>query len=813
MEPETLLTPLSPGEQKLEPITNEFVMKEAIEITPKVVARWRDIETVRLIRNYLAIEVVLLLSAIVVTAAPAPLAPNRSNTTPPPIKLEKIELISTNRILLLKAKKDISNETADSLPLALGLKPEKHPKKLKQWRVFSIPPGKDKHEIITILKRSGRFEYVEEPKVYTTQETIPNDPMFPSLWGMTNISAPLAWDKIKEAPDVVVAVVDTGIDFTHPDLVDNLWTGPNGEHGYVATNGVVLPGGQDDHGHGTHVAGTIGAVGNNGVGVVGLAWSARIMAMKVLHHGSGTDIDIVNGYEKLVELKESGVNVIVSNHSYGGNGTDQFLEDGFQLLDEADIFSAVAAGNSNIDIDQSPFLPADFPFNSMVVATAIDSGNKKASFSNFGLIGTDIAAPGVGILSTTRSNTYSLFSGTSMAAPHVAGVAVLLRQSAPQLSASKIRDVILHPDSYDSLPQLYQNNTSAKVNLWKALNNLGAPSNRPPVITSASPYTLITNSSTYSFSATAHDPDGDSIRLSGFQDNRDFANFIPNLIKKNGFVFSSTNGTITVSGNPFAYQFASFLNIGASDNRGGAAITNTGFEFLLDRNLRRPIPVKTWLAHTNAGTNSVSFTFDVDDQSKSNYSVIIHLLNDQAGFQGWFGLTPGPTEITISPGFDHIRPISIRIFCMDRYLNYTNTEPVLFAGQPIRCPVMLSTNEGNVPLSVSFNTGANCWLSVQDYLNNANITTTSGQFIISNPGFMLAGAITTYPRSGPAPYESDVTLHPIFASRFLGAPKPSRIANLTISKAPTVTGPWSHFTNFTDTIEGPSQFYRLDISK
>lgn len=758
------------------------------------------------------IFLLLLLPLSALSAPPVPTRPNNGLT-----KREfSLPTESTNRILLLKPKASTKLEDVDRVARGLGLQKGNHPKKLL-WRQFVIPPGKSKADTVTALKQSGLFEHITEPKIYKTQETIPNDPMFPQLWGLTNIMAPTAWDRIRETPDVVVAVVDTGIDFSHPDLVENLWTGPQGEHGYVATNGVVLPGGIDDHGHGTHVAGTIGAVGNNGVGVVGLAWKTKIMAMKVLHHGSGSSVDIVNGYEKLVELKESGVPVLVSNHSYGGSGSDPFMEDGFKLLADADIFAAVAAGNSNTDIDQRPFHPASFPFNNMVVATASDIAGEKAGFSSFGILGTDIAAPGVSILSTTRSNTYSLFSGTSMAAPHVAGLATLLRQQAPHLSASRIRDVILHPASYDVSPEFYQNNTSAKINVAKALDNLDVPSNNIPVITSVSPYTLITNSDYYPFSATAIDLDGDPLRWAGFQVNQDFANYIPGLMKKNGFMLNTTNGTIVLSGNPFAYQFASYLNIGVSDNRGGAAITNTGFEIKLDRSLRRPIPVKTWMAWTNSGTNSISFIFDVDDTNKTDYSCILELINSNGGWQGYFGYTPNPATSTIAPGFD-LRITAMKLFVMDKFFNYANQSQSFNEHFPC-ATIGHTTNEGNVPFDVDFSftptvTNGTCWALLLDAISGSILPHDGEKIRFETPGMMLVRALT-YNRGVTYPGGMDWIIVPVFASRFLVGETntpPPRTVNVTVLKATQVTGPWSFFTNFTDAVKQGEEFYRLEIT-
>ncbi len=768
----------------------------------------RDEEKVVLIVFWVLVAVILSYRLSV----GAPLHPPR---TPALVTRTNNVPDDSNRVILVKLK-----NRAPAAPLTLDMpgqsfKLEPVGKRLR-WHQHVVPPGQDKHATIKRFQNSGLFEHVMEPRIYKTQET-PNDPRYSELWGLTNIQANLAWDTIRDATNVVVAVVDTGIDFSHPDLVGNLWTGPNGEHGYVATNGTVIPGGLDDHGHGTHVAGTIGAVGNNAIGVAGLAWKTRIMAMKVLHHGSGNSVDIANGLEKLVELKESGVPVLVSNHSYGGGGADPLMEDAFSMLADADIFCAVAAGNSNQDIDVNVFHPASFPFLNMVVATASDSLGRKATFSNFGIVGTDIAAPGVSILSTTRSNTYTRFSGTSMAAPHVAGLATLLRQQAPNLKATQIRDVILNPASSDFSTNFWQNNTSARINAAKALANLGAPSNRPPVITSVSPYTLIPDTKPVLLTANAHDPDGNPLTWSSSQTSAQ--SFIKNLMARNGFTTQTGDGAVAVSGNPFAYQTASEIRLSVSDGRGGAASTNTGFEFALDRSLRRTIPIKTWSVRTNAAAwDLVNWTLDVEGTNQADYSYII-LFGFPGGNTSYFyGGTPSPTEQAASMGRSS-SDFSMRLFMMDKWLNWTNTSLIYFPPDKpgkVQCVVSMTTNESNVPFVGTFDMTKSLGVFTTAFVGDAFERTafSNGKFIqeypFENPAVRIMFCQVWNFNTG----DSDTVLQPIFASRFLGVGPPPQIATLTIQGSDQVTGPWNQLTNTTKiVVSEPSKFYRLNIEK
>ncbi len=285
--------------------------------------------------------------------------------------------------------------------------------------------------------------------------TTPNDPLFSSLWGLgdgAGLSAQRAWNISTGSSDVVVAVIDTGVDYNHPDLRDNMWSNPgevpnNGidddANGYVddvyginAMYGAARPGDpMDENGHGTHVAGTIGAVGHNGLGVVGVNQNVRIMALRFLGaSGSGSLAGAITAIDYMITLKNRGVDVRVANNSWGGSGYAPALAEAIQRAEEAGIVFVAAAGNDGADNDVEPSYPANFEMSNVVSVAALDEWGNLASFSNYGATTVDIAAPGVGIYSTFPGNRYVKLSGTSMATPHVAGALALLFAAEPTLN-------------------------------------------------------------------------------------------------------------------------------------------------------------------------------------------------------------------------------------------------------------------------------------------------------------------------------------------------------------------------------------------
>ncbi len=288
---------------------------------------------------------------------------------------------------------------------------------------------------VAALRGDPNVLYAEPDYIAHAQPTTPNDPYYGSQWGLSKISAPAAWDMATGSSSVIIAIVDTGIDLTHPDLncADKLMTGWN----FVAGNNTP----NDDNGHGTHVAGIAAACGNNGAGVAGVAWGVRLMPVKVLDSGgSGYYSDIAAGITYAVD---NGAKVV--NLSLGGAGSSTTLADAVQYAHDHGVLVVAAAGNcaqggSACGNLSNPIMyPAAYP--TVLAVAATDSGDNWASFSEHrSYVG--VAAPGVSIYSTLRGGGYGSMSGTSMATPYVSGLAGLLWSFAPSFTVDQIQNTI-----------------------------------------------------------------------------------------------------------------------------------------------------------------------------------------------------------------------------------------------------------------------------------------------------------------------------------------------------------------------------------
>lgn len=334
-------------------------------------------------------------------------------------------------------------------------------------REVSLPPQVPVEVAVRRYERTAGVEYAEPDLVVSRSQTLtPNDPEYPRLVGLNNtgqtggtpdadIDAPEAWTRTVGTAASVVAVIDTGVDLSHPDLRENIWTNPgelagNGvdddENGYVDDvhgwdffndDASVYDGPEDDHG--THVAGTIAGTGGNGLGVTGVSWRSRVMALKFLGPGgSGYVSDAVAALDYAVRQ-----GVRVSNNSWGGPTSSRTLRDAIDRAGAAGHLVVAAAGNDGVNLEGTPTYPASYPSGNIVSVAATDQDDRLATFSNYGSTSVDLAAPGVRILSTLPGGAYGQYSGTSMAAPHVTGAALLLLSEDPDATVADLRSRLL----------------------------------------------------------------------------------------------------------------------------------------------------------------------------------------------------------------------------------------------------------------------------------------------------------------------------------------------------------------------------------
>ena len=343
---------------------------------------------------------------------------------------------------------------------------------LQQISIKAGPQGQSfsRDELLATIKAleaSGLYEYVEPDWTVHLLQT-PSDTAFTNgtLWGLQNtgqsggavgvdVNAVAAWGVTTGAPNVIVGVVDTGVRYSHQDLIGNMWVNPgeipgnsidDDDNGYVddiyGINAITGSGDpMDDHDHGTHVAGTIAATANDSGQHVGLAFGTKIMALKfIAASGTGDTSDAIACIDYAIE---QGVDIL--NNSWGGGGFSQALLDAIESANDAGILFVAAAGNSALDNDATPHYPSNYEVANIVAVAAIDRNGLLASFSNYGASSVDLGAPGVAIFSCAASSdtSYASFDGTSMASPHVAGVAALLASQYPAAGVAELKDRLL----------------------------------------------------------------------------------------------------------------------------------------------------------------------------------------------------------------------------------------------------------------------------------------------------------------------------------------------------------------------------------
>lgn len=420
--------------------------------------------------------------------------------------------------VLVKVPQAIGREQVEAAFHGLGYQP-------KRWltsELVLVTVAEEVNAMIDAVPRAtqklltslpGIVEFAEPDYVVYAVETLPND-LDARLWGLHNtgqhegtvdadLDAPLAWDVTVGSSDVIVGVIDTGVDYAHPDLAANLWTNPgeipdNGidddcncyvddVHGwnFYADNNHPM----DDHFHGTHCAGTIGAAGDNGIGVTGVCQQVSIMPLKFLnHYGSGFGSDAILAVQYATMMRAD-----LTSNSWGGGPPSDIMYYTIEAARARNILFVAAAGNSSLDNDVWPHYPSSYTNENVIAVAASDRNDNLSSFSCFGLESVDLAAPGSDIYSTFPTwqtlamgfyglpLDYATISGTSMATPHVAGVCALLRAQFPRLSAAGIKERLLA--TVDPLPALAGKTvTGGRVNAYGALTGSPASDNNAPQI-------------------------------------------------------------------------------------------------------------------------------------------------------------------------------------------------------------------------------------------------------------------------------------------------------------------------------------------
>lgn len=368
-------------------------------------------------------------------------------------------------------------------------------------------------EAVSRASADPRVEYAEPDYFVYATDTVPDDPFFAQgqMWGLSqascqfcsqqtpNIDATKAWDLTTGSDDIIVAVLDTGVDLQHEDLSPNAWVNPspgalpgfsndiNGWN-FISDNNQTFVSSSEDF-HGTHVAGSIGARGNNGKGVAGVAWHVKLMSLKFLGGplGKGSTSNAVRGINYAIDMRNRGFNIRVINASWGGGGNSQALHDAIAAANAAGILFVCAAGNGDarggINNDDTPQFPAVYSqdLTGTMSVAAVGLSGSLAWFSNYGHSSVSLAAPGVQIESTYPGNSYSTLDGTSMSTPYVSGIAVLIWSHEPSLTPAQVKQRII--DTSEPLPSLVSKTVrSGRASAFNALTNTISPKQRPEVL-------------------------------------------------------------------------------------------------------------------------------------------------------------------------------------------------------------------------------------------------------------------------------------------------------------------------------------------
>lgn len=560
-----------------------------------------------------------------------------------------------------------------------------------------VPESIGTEQAIYLLSLNPVIEYAEKNLIVHACVD-PNDPHFSKLWGLKNtgqtegkadadIDAELAWNVFTGSSDVVVAVIDSGVDYNHTDLQANIWINPgesgngketdgidNDNNGYiddwrgwnfVSNNNNPM----DDsvpYYHGTHVAGTIGAVGNNGIGVTGVNWNVKLMALKFLNVLLGGSIG--NAIKAIDYATENGAHL--SNNSWGGPGSSRPLSQAItRARVQGKLFIAAAANYEDptkwYDNDKKPVYPASYTHANIIAVLSTDHNDNRSSFSHYGRTSVDIGAPGGSdtgsvedIYSTKRGNAYQYLHGTSMATPHVAGVAALAWGKCPPLTWGQIKTRILEKRDYlSSLNNKCVSN--GRVNAYKVIYDPSPPSAPPSNLTAA--------------------PTGWDVITLGWQDNSIYeigfeierkkageANF-SHLKSVNDYVTNTEDITATTG-------ITHYYRVRAYNMAGLSSFTNTASATVPTG---KPAAPKHLWGVFRYGSRAVELTWT--DASNNEQRFIIERKSE---FEPWWqdiGIV-GPNITTYQDDWglnpDWLYYYRVRTQNPDGYSSYSNTAPV-----------------------------------------------------------------------------------------------------------------------------------------
>ena len=420
-----------------------------------------------------------------------------------PTSAEEIALSETRNFgrpeVLVKFKTGVSRSTIESLTSRFNDRIEDSIENVAGLESIDDLDNADARAVAAQYSQIPEVEYAEPNFDIELDEVdnplvpiLPHDPQFNDQWALANsgqrggkkgadISATLAWATTTGTEDLVVAVLDTGVDYNHEDLAQNMWVRPSNMdpyhddelgtiddlNGYNAIDSASDP--MDDNGHGTHCAGIIGAEGENDLGIAGVNWKVQIMPLKFMSAGGfGSTKDAIEAINYVIDRKKAGVNVRIISASWGSTQKSRALEDVIRKAYENDILFVAAAGNASTNNDRTPHFPSSYDVPNVISVAALDRHDQLATFSNYGAKSVAIAAPGVEILSTWLGNQYEEKSGTSMATPVISGVAALILSENPRMSVDALRKRLM--DSTDPIVALNGKTVSGgRINAEKAL--------------------------------------------------------------------------------------------------------------------------------------------------------------------------------------------------------------------------------------------------------------------------------------------------------------------------------------------------------